>query len=130
MPLHGFDKDLNLIEGFKLVMTSEELKEHCLARAKYHRERAEKKQKDLPELKQVMESLKGHGKTLQLATSVQNFSKGGGYHLDTDEPVESLEKDIIDHNNQAVAFEWFANHLAKQDYLMDEAALRRLQILK
>lgn len=127
--LNGIDIELHLVEGFKLKVTKNELADHCRKRAEHHRKRAADKEAELPRLTEVMESLKGQGK--RLATTISNFSKqSGGYNLDVEHPVENLEKDIQDHRNKAIVFEWFAEHLLPFDYVLDENALIRLEILK
>jgi hypothetical protein len=48
----------NMIEGFKLKITSSELRYHCGARAEYHRSRAKQKTDELPKVKEAMEAIK------------------------------------------------------------------------
>jgi hypothetical protein len=116
-----------MIEGFKLKVTSAELKIHCSERAVYHRKRADDKEAQLPELKRSIESLEKIGAAT--ASSVSNMNKGG-YAMDRQDPVEALESDIKDHRNKALVFGWFAEHLFEEDYTLKEDDLFRLEILK
>jgi phage tail tube protein FII len=114
-----------MIDGFKLRISSAELKQHCKARAAYHSRRAEEKQVSLPELKRTMETIKGAGMALSVATMNK-----GGYSLDANDAVESLEKDINDHRNKAEVFNFYADHLFDDDYNLGDGDLIRLEILK
>lgn len=127
MAIIGFDAEQKLVEGLKLIVTNDELRNHCKGRAAYHRSRASEKELELPKLREVMASLKGQGH--QLATVVLTMYKCG-YNLDAERPVEKLEADIRDHRNKALVFDWFADHLLAADYILDEGALTRLEILK
>jgi hypothetical protein len=60
---------------------------------------------------------------------VEQMSKSG-YRLDTEDVVDKLEGDIKDHANKALVFDFFAAHLFDEDYTMQEADLRRLEIIK
>jgi hypothetical protein len=128
MPITGYDPELKLIEGFKLRVERNELAEHLKARAAHHRKRADEQESELPKLREVMESLKAHGKQLATAT-VSTMGKGGTY-VDHENPIQELERSITDHRNKAIVFDWFSTHLLDADYVLDESALRRLEILK
>lgn len=116
-----------MIEGFKLKVTSAELKTHCETRAKHHTGRADTKEAELPKLQAAMDAIKTHAE----ATNVSQMTKSGisnSYHMD--DPVGDLEKDIADHRNKALVFSFFANHLFDDDYTLLESDLQRLEILK
>lgn len=116
-----------MIEGLKLRVPSAELREHCVARAAYHCERADVKAKELPALKDAMEAIKaGGGKA---AETIARMSKGG-YNFNADSPVDSLEQDIRDHKNRALVFQFYADHLFEEDYTLEKDDLVRLEILK
>lgn len=115
-----------MIEGFRLKVTSGELKAQCAARAEYHEGRAKIKETELPKLKDAMAAI-------QVATgqprSVTQMSKGG-YHSDVEDPVRDLGQDIRDHRNKALVFRFFSEHLFDEDYNLKEDDLVRLEILK
>lgn len=60
------------------------------------------------------------------------MSKSGynGYQLDPESVVESLESDIRTHNEKAIIFQFFADHLFSEDYTLMETDLKRLEMLK
>ena len=117
-----------LVPGLKLRLTSNELADHLRARAAYHRQRRDDKRAELPKIREAVESLKAH--SAAPAVVVSNFNKGGAYGFDGDTAVESLERDIAEHNNKSVAFDFLAEHLFEQDYCLDRDDLVRLEILK
>ena len=117
-----------MIEGLKLLVRSVELKTHCELRSEYHRKRADEKEAQLPKLRESLEVLRGSGLP---ATSYSNMNKGSqAYHLDPDDPIKDLEKDIQDHRNKSLVFEFFAGHLFDDDYTLKEDDLQRLELLK
>lgn len=116
-----------MIEGFKLKLTSKELKDHCSKRAEYHRKRSKEKADELPRVKEAMEVIKKGG--IEVAATLETMSKGG-YRLDTEDVIEKLEGDIKDHSNKALVFDFFAAHLFEEDYTLQETDLVRLEILK
>lgn len=116
-----------MIEGFKVKVSSSELRTHLKGRSAYHKQRAEDKSAKLPGLKEAMEHLKNA--TSLPATNVSNMGKGG-YHSDPDDPVRDLERDIADHRNKSLVFSWFSEHLFEEDYILFESDLIRLEILK
>ena len=111
-----------MIEGFRLKITSAELKKHCTERGAYHRDRALEYQKEMPKIRESIEALQSHG----LATSVARMSKGS---FETD-PIEDMENKIRDHGNKALVFQFFADHLFDEDYNLKEEDLIRLEVLK
>jgi len=117
-----------MISGLKLKVTSKELRQHCLDRAGYHARRGNEKEAELPSLKEAVDRIKGAGGGLT-PDSLARMSKGG-YHLDPDSPVESLENDIRDHRNKSLVFCFFAEHLFDEDYTLEESDLVRLEVLK
>jgi len=118
-----------MIEGLKIRLEPDELRAHCLSRAKYHTERADQKEKELPALRDALEKIKGGGG--KAAESLARMSgKSGAYNLDTESPVEDLENDIRDHRNKNLVFLFYADHFIPEDYVLMEADLVRLEILK
>lgn len=116
-----------MIQGLRLKVTSPELKTHCQARAAYHEGRAKTKEAELPKLKEAMEHIRGA--TTGLPSSVTHMNKGG-YNLDPNQAVTDLENDVREHKNKAMVFAYFAEHLFAEDYDLQEADLRRLEIVK
>jgi hypothetical protein len=114
-----------MIDGFKIKITSSELKKHCQEKSAYHSKRAEEKNQELPTIKDALEKIK----TIGPAQSVSHMNKGS-YHLDPGDAVEQLETDIRDHHNKSLVFAFFAEHLFDEDYVLDETALIRLEIIK
>lgn len=117
-----------MIEGLKLRVTAQELREHCQKRVAHHNLRAEEKTRELPALRESLERLKKTSS--QLPTSVSNFSKGGGYRVEGSEVVEQLEADIRDHRYKALFFAFLEHHLFDEDYTLKEEDLVRLEILR
>jgi hypothetical protein len=115
-----------MISGLKVRVTCEELKTHCVERAKYHDERAVQKEAELPQLKEIIESIKA-GK---VAENVARMSGKSGYNFNAEDPVRDLETDIRDHRNKALVFRWFSEHFFPEDYTLEESDLVRLEILK
>lgn len=118
-----------MIEGFKLKITSAELVKHCLERAEYHNGRGKKKEADLPALKEACDKIKAGG-SLAAESLARMSGKSGAYHMDASDVVEDLEKDIRDHYNKALVFKFFSEHLFEEDYVLQEADLVRLEVLK
>lgn len=130
-----------MIEGLKLNIPSKELAELIKARAAYHRGRADLKEKEqlpmlratLPDLEKAMAVVQGHGQHPQ---RLSNMSKGSSYNMDENpvdrlqKDIESLELDIRNHRNKALAFEFIAGHLFDDVYSLTETDLNRLEILK
>lgn len=116
-----------MIEGFKLKITSEELKSHCTERAAYHRNRAKTKEEQIPKLREAMEAIKSNRNSQELA-QMTKFGNLSSYH--TEDPVGDLEKDVTEHVNKSLVFEFFASHLFGEDYTLTESDLQRLEILK
>lgn len=113
-----------MIEGFKLKISSNELREHCDGRAQYHTDRATEYTRELPKVRESMEALQKYG----LATTItQMHGKSGSYDID---PVEDMEKKIQDHGNRSLVFNFFAHHLFDEDYNLKEEDLIRLEVLK
>lgn len=120
-------KERDVISGLKLKVTSKEIQSHCTQRATYHRKRSAEKLAELPKIKEAMETIKSGGK----ATTVSNMGKSAAnYHVDPDSVVEDLEKDVRDHDNKALVFDFFTGHLFDEDYTLEEGDLIRLEILK
>lgn len=115
-----------MIEGFKLKVGTKELREHCLARSAYHARRGDEKQKELPQLRQTLETFK--------SSKPSGLSNMGGknaamYDLDPDDAVKEAERDIQTHYNKSLVFSYFAEHLFQDDYILNEHDLVRLEIL-
>jgi hypothetical protein len=120
-----------MIEGFKLKITSSELKTHCSERALYHKQRADDKEQELPGLKEALAKVEAvTGANLDPKNLAHMNKSAASYRMDVDEPVEALESDIKDHRNKALVFAFFSEHLFAEDYTLQEADLIRLEILK
>lgn len=117
-----------MITGFKLRVTSGELKTHLRERAAYHRRRADEKGAELPGLRDAMERLKKNA--AGAATNLAHMNKTSNYRMDPDDPVENLETDIKDHQNKAMVFEFYAEHLFDEDYTLDRNDLVSLEIVR
>lgn len=115
-----------MIDGLKLRVTSKELVEHCLARSTHHKDRANTKASQL--IRDALNKLKNAKDPEALAVmSKTGFSN---YSLDPEGVVESLENDIRTHNEKALIFKFFADHLFDEDYTLQESDLKRLEMLK
>lgn len=130
-----------MIEGLKLNIPSKELAELIKARAEHHRSRADLKEKEqlpmlkatLPDLEKAMAVVQGHGQVKDIAAKL---SSNSSYNMN-ENPVESLkadieklQKDIQNHRNRALVFDFIAAHLFDDVYSLTEADLTRLEILK
>ncbi len=117
-----------IIKGLFFHYTTEELHKLMNDRASYHEDRARTKEGTLPELKKAIETVKAN----TAVAEVSQMTKFGNnaYHFDVNQ-VEALENDIRDHRNKALVFRTLSKHLvANVTYELDEASLRRLEILK
>lgn len=112
--------------GLVVEVKHVELAQHCAERSKYHSERADAKEAELPKLKAALEAIKGQP---QLAQSVSHMNKGG-YNLDTEDPIERLERDITTHRNKSLTFKYLGEHLLDVPYILDKSDLQNLEILK
>ena len=100
------------------TFTGEELREHLVARAAYHKAKAEEKQAALPELEKSLEVVSKHKNN-----SVMNSKSR--YAFDADDPIEKLEEDIRDHSAKAHRFSLFAKHLPNEKYELTISQLKR-----
>ncbi len=116
-----------MIDGLKIRVPSPELKKHMTERAGYHTGRADTKEKELPGIRDAMEKI-GTALNPQAVSHMNKMS--ASYSLDPESTIENLENDIRDHRNKALAFHFLASHLFDEDYNLNEADLRRLEILK
>lgn len=135
-----------MIEGLKLRIPSSELKEHCLARAQYHRDKADEKEKQLPELDKTATDMEAAiAKAVEVTTGAMNFApenvarmskSGASYNFDpaaavrdVKDAVTSLKTDVRNHRNKALALEFIGNHLFVDDYNLSQQDLVSLEIL-
>lgn len=122
-----------MIDGFKLKITAAELRKHCTERSEYHGKRADEKAAELPELQATMQKVKKVTAANLEPQELAHMNKTGSYSnmpMDTDEPIEQLERAIKNHRNHALVFAFFAAHLFDEDYTLLENDLRRLEILR
>jgi hypothetical protein len=112
-----------MIDGFRLKITSAELRNHCTERSSYHRCRAADIQKELPKFRESLDALKAQG----TAVNISHMNKGGLYETD---PVDEMEIKVREHSNKALVFTFFADHLFQEDYNLKEEDLVRLEVLK
>lgn len=110
--------------GLKMKLSSEEIRGQCLDRAQYHRKRAEEKGKELPELKRILDAIRGGKATVADMTIVSN------YRTQPEDIVERLEDDIKEHLQKAAFHEFLAKHLFESVYTLDENDVRKLEFLK
>ncbi len=118
-----------MIQGLKFKFTSSELKQHMVDRALHHTGRADAKAAELPALREVAEKLKA-GKTeapTEAAGKMSNAMFGGAG--DVESAIDTIEREVREHRNKAVAFRLFAEHLFAEDYDLGEADLVRLELL-
>lgn len=98
-----------MVEGLKFQMTSEELRDHLIARVKHHVSRREFYTTKADELER--------GK-----------AEGMGYS--NGDPVRSLREKCDEHDRQVKLFTWMHDHVAPDEsYQLDDKDLQRLEIL-
>lgn len=117
-----------MIVGLRLRFTPEELKSHMAGRSRYHRDRADLKEKELEKAKEIANALKAS----QQPEDVTKMAKGYSHTSNAssaEDLVESLETAVRDHRNKALAFDCFSLHLMDEDYDLGEADLVRLEVL-
>lgn len=114
-----------MIEGLKFNVSPDEIRKHCVARSTYHRRRSSEKGRQLPKLREALELVKASPSP----DAISHMNKGG-YHLNPESAVENLESDIREHDNKALVFDFFADHVFDDDYTLEENDLQRLEILK
>jgi len=117
-----------MVEGFKIKLSPLELCKHLKDRAAYHQSRASEKEAAMPRLRESLETLKKSN--VSLPSTHSNMSGKSAYNFDAEDPIDSLEKDIRDHKNKAVVFLFLSDHLFDEEYVLQEADLIRLEILK
>ena len=117
-----------IVQGFRIRLTADELKVHCLARADYHSQRAIQKETELPSLKEALHKIAA----VPVPSGVSNFAKGGpaSYSFDPAQQFERIEGDIKNHRNRATVFAYFADHLFDAEYSLDNDDLTRLEITR
>ncbi len=118
-----------LVPGLKIQLKSAELASHLRARSAYHVKRRDEKAAQLPQIEDAVAAIKAQSP----AQVVAQFNKSGSnsnYRFDGDDAVDSLKRDIEDHNNKSVAFAFLAEHLFAQDYCLERNDLIALEILK
>lgn len=116
-----------MIDGFRLKISSEELRQHCKDRANYHKKRADDRRSQLPKLKEATSALKD---SLEGAENVAQMNKTSTYVRDPEDVIADLENSIREHENKVLVFNYFSEHLFSEDYNLAEADLVRLEILK
>lgn len=114
-----------MIKGLQFRITSKELNEHLVARAGYHRERADSKEAELPQLKETLSKIKNTKPALHISGK-----SAANYQMDPDSPIEELETDIRNHRNSALSFDFMAQHLFEEDYDLNESDFIRLELLR
>ena len=95
--------------GLVVEVKNTEIGQHCAERSKYHTERADHKEAELPKLQAALDALKGSSNAAVQAT-ISSMNKGG-YNLNTENPIEQLENDIRIHRNKALTFKYLGEHL-------------------
>lgn len=115
-----------MIEGFKLKVSSEELKKHCMDRSEYHSRRASEKQATLPDLQRSLDTLKSGKRADPTNAGWRGTSQ---YRLDPDDPIKELQQDIAEHHNKSLIFQFYSQHLFDDDYCLERQDLDRLEIV-
>lgn len=114
-----------MIDGLRIKIESAELKTLLMTRVEYHQGRAKTKEAELPGLRESMERIKA----VQPTNIAQvNKMSSNVYHVE--DAVENLERDIKNHKNKALVFEFYANHLFDETYSLTESDLQRLELVK
>lgn len=115
-----------MIEGLKLKLETKELQELLMSRVEHHRSRAAKKEAELPALRDAYDRIKA-----ATPENIQQMAKMSNSYHASEDPVGDLEKDIKDHKNKAIMFEFFATHLFPAEvYQLAESDLVRLELVK
>jgi len=115
-----------MIEGLKFKLTGAELKKHCYDRRDYHMQRANDKDKELPALEDAIERIKATGSTNpELLASMSKT-----YHMTHEDPVGALQKDIKEHKNKALLFNFYAEHFFDDIYSVEPSDLVALEIAR
>ncbi len=121
----------NTVKGLRYQFSTDQLRTHMVERAKHHEGRASTKETALPELRAAVDIVKKAGNTAAASIAAMSKFSSSNYHFDPGDQVEQLENDIKDHRNKALVFRELSIHLfADANYDLDEADLRRLEILK
>ena len=97
-----------MIEGLKIKVTSQEIKEQLESRSKYHKERAK-----------------------WYETQVSSL-RSGGVRLEavSNDPVTSLESSAKHHKEKAAFFSFMAEHIIpNEEYFLSENDLLRIEIV-
>lgn len=118
-----------MIEGLKLRVTASELRIHLNERSSYHKGRAETKAKELVELRAIAERLKT-SLTPESLSTMTKISNSSSYSMDPNDACESLERDVRTHNNKALMFSFFAEHLFDEDYTLSSSDLMTIEVLR
>lgn len=114
-----------MIEGFKLKITHEELRQHFYGRAGYHTGLANEKEVHLINLRREVEALD----KIKGCTSIGS-PKSVHHNYDPKEAVENLENDIAAHRKKAANFRFYADHLFDDDYTLNQGDLHNLEIIR
>jgi hypothetical protein len=97
-----------MITGFRIDVSSDEVKEHALKRASYHEERAS-----------------------FYAGQVRSLRDGGARPANvTNDPISSLEASAVRHQSKAEYFKFMAAHIIPDEtYRLEESDLGRLEFV-
>lgn len=116
--------------GFRVLVTPEEIRQHCLDRAAWHREQASNKREELPKIRNLVDRLKG-GHTIQMSEQITGYlAKGAAAFMnDPESPVRDLERDISSHATKAKRFDFLAAHLHPESYDLHFHELETLELV-
>ena len=115
-----------MVEGLKIEINYIDLQKHLQLRGDYHKKRADKKEVELPALKEALSRIDG-AKNLTGSDVPQgqldwlNETVGGSlvnYRIDAREIVGKLETDVRNHRSKARKFHFLAAHLIKEFYTL------------
>jgi hypothetical protein len=99
-----------MIEGLKVTVNANELRELCMAQASFHRDRATTYAENLKNLEDA---------------EIEGMQYSGG------DPKKALRDKQTQHENSANELRFIADHLkAGEEYLLDQAALVKLGIAR
>ena len=113
----------DLIDGFKLHIPTEDLARMLKGRVKYHLERAQQKEKELPELEAILKRTQPT-KAQERAAKFSNYTTNV-YH----DPVTSLKQEIRAHKVKAARFDFYSRHLAAGVYVLESRTAMELELV-
>ncbi len=133
-----------MIEGLVFRLEKTELQAHLQKRVKYHNDKADMKEKELPALREALkkikdvEELQDQARSGLSADSVNwlNDTVGGAMvspdcfsRIDGKEILNRLYRDIKTHRRAALNFQFFQSHLFDDVYMLTVSDLNQIEFL-